>query len=462
MPTPTCTPPPPNDHWARSPVNERALRIWQICESYPPKYGGGAGIAARDISEALAELGHDVRVLTTESRAGADYAVRADANGAVRINRANLRYLVARDPDGWSIGLQAWVRHEHQVARLFEEQLADWRPDIVQYHTTRPFGEVAPLLLARHGIPVVAMLHEAWFVCPRLMLLRSPLSEPCAGPGPVKCLECMYSQYDGSHARATLKLSWRIPRLGIYPAYRLLRRRAARRALTGAIGYSHFMVDVHRRHVRDVVYIPIGINLDGVPAVLPARPRTPLRFGFFGGFQPNKGIWDVLDAAAGLARDGLDFELHVWGPAEPEDEGAISARGLGDRVRVHGMYGAEEMWDAYCQIDVAVMATTVSEPMGRIPLEARAVGAPAIVPAIGGLRESVRDDVDGLHYKFKDGDDLERQMRRLLTEPELFPRLSAELLPVIDTRTRGAALEAAYRAVIAGEARTGRDLSPAR
>jgi glycosyltransferase involved in cell wall biosynthesis len=433
------------------PVSEQALRIWQICESYPPKYGGGAGVAAKDISQALAELGHDVRVLTTESRPDGEYGVRADTNGAIRIDRVNLRYLVDRDPDGWSVGIKAWVRHERQIARLFDEQLADWRPDIVQYHTTRPFGEVAPCLLARHGIPVVAMLHEAWFVCPRLMLLRSPLSEPCAGPGPVKCPECMYSHYDSSHVRAALKLSWRIPRLGIYPAYRLLRRRAARQALSGAIGYSHFMVDVHRPHVRAVMYIPIGINLEGIPTSLPARPRTPLRFGFFGGFQPTKGIWHVLDAAAGLARDGLDFELHIWGPAKPEDAGAVRARSLGDRVRLRGMYSAEEMWDTYCQIDVAVMATTVSEPLGRIPLEARAVGAPAIVPAIGGLRESVRDDIDGLLFKFGDAADLERQMRRVLTEPELFARLSAELLPVIDTRTRGAALEAAYRTIIASE-----------
>jgi hypothetical protein len=79
------------------------------------------------------------------------------------------------------------------------------------------------------------------------------------------------------------------------------------------------------------------------------------------------------------------------------------------------------------------------------------VGAPAIVPAIGGLRESVRDDVDGLRYRFRDGDDLERQMRRILVEPGLFARLSGELLPVLDTRTRGAALEQAYRAIIAGE-----------
>lgn len=432
-------------------VSEKQLKIWQICESYPPKYGGGAGIAAADISRALAERGHEVRVLSTESRGTADYTVRSEQKDGVRIDRLNLRYLAARDPDGWSLGIRRWVKHEKEIARFVDEQLSRWRPDIVQYHTTRPLGEVAPQRIARHGIPVVAMLHEAWFVCARLMLLRSPTSETCAGPSPVKCLECMYSHYDRTHMRAALKLSWRAPRLGVYPAYRLLRRRGARRALTAAIAYSRFMIEVHQPHLRgEAIYVPIGINLDGLPSTRPVRPRTPLRFGFFGGFQPNKGIWDVLDAAAALRREGLEFELHVWGPAGSDDAAEITRRELDDVVLLKGMYQPDEMWEAYCEIDVAVMATTVSEPFGRIPLEARAVGAPTIAPAIGGIRESIEDGVDGLLYEFGESTQLLQRMRRMLIEPGLFEKLSAGVQPVLDTRTRGAAIEAVYRSILSG------------
>lgn len=432
-----------------TPATDSSLRIWQICENYPPKYGGGAGVIAQDISQALAGQGHDVRVLTTESRPDADYAVRTDYDNGIQVERVNLRYLVDHDPDGWTVGMRSWVRHERAISSVIEDQLAAWAPDIVQYHTTRPFGEAVPRLLARRGIPVVAMLHEAWFICARFWLVRSPLSEPCSGPGPVKCFECMYSHYDGGHARALLKLSWRLPRLGVYPAYRLLRRRVVRRHLTAAIGYSTYMVGVHQRHVPATRYLTLGINLDGLPASRPARPRTPLRFGFFGGFQNNKGVWHVLDSAARLKQDGLDFELHIWGPAGSGDTNEIEARGLADHVSLRGMYERRGVWEAYREIDVAVMASTWYENSPRVILEARAVGAPAIAPAVGGIRESIRDDVDGLLYVFRDLDDLERQMRRILTEPGLVNRLIDGLRPVIDTRSRGAALEAAYRSVLA-------------
>jgi glycosyltransferase involved in cell wall biosynthesis len=434
----------------RSSGRQRPLRIWQICESYPPKYGGGAGIIAMDVSRALAACGNEVRVLTTESHPGADdYSIRTEHDGDVQIDRVTFRYLVDRDPDGWQLGLLPWLRHERRVATLIEALIAAWRPDIVQYHTTRPFGEVAPSVIQENGIPVIAMLHEAWFICGRLTLLRSPTSAPCRGPGAVKCLECMYSHYDGDHRRAIAKLSWRIPRLGIYPAYRLWRRRAARRSLSGAIGYSHFMIDACAPHLSARAdYVPLGINLEGAPTPRARRPHTPVRFGFFAGFQPNKGIWHVLDAAADLKREGLEFELQIWGPDSEGREREIAERDLQERVHLRGMYSAGNIWGPYSEVDVAIMATTVSEPFGRVPLEARAVGATTIAPRIGGIPESIRDGVDGLLYRFRDRADLTKQMRRVLTEPGLLERLCRELQPVTDTRTRGAALERVYRSIL--------------
>ena len=179
-----------------------------------------------------------------------------------------------------------------------------------------------------------------------------------------------------------------------------------------------------------------------------ATPRTVLRFGFLAGFQQTKGIWDVLDAAASLKRQGLDFELHIWGPNLDHGRDEVAKRGLEDRVFLRGMYAPNEMWSVYSEIDVALMATTVCEPLGRIPLEAAASGAPTIAPAIGGITETIRDGVDGLLYKFRDAMDLEQKMRRILEEPGLVGRLIENLRPVPDTRERAEAVEAFYYRVL--------------
>jgi len=258
----------------------------------------------------------------------------------------------------------------------------------------------------------------------------------------------MYSQYDGSHWRAGVKLPWRLMRLGIYPAYRLWRRSQARQSLDGAVAYSEFMAEIHNPHVRGAV---LGVRLGLPPASIDRKRRQadqPLRFGFIGGFQPNKGIWHVLDAAESLKRAGLAFELHIWGPNQEEGARAIAARCLEDRVTLRGMYQREEIWQVYAEIDVALMATTVCEPFGRVPMEAAAVGVPTIAPAIGGITESIRDNVDGLLYGFRDPDHLKVQMKRILEEDGLLERLAEGLRPAPDIREMALAIEEFYLSLL--------------
>lgn len=429
--------------------SDERLRVWHIAETYPPAYGGGAAIYIQDVARALAGRGHEVRVFCAEDSDTPPYTVRTDYDGAVRVDRVSLPYLKKFDPDGWQLGIAAWRRHEHLIGKLLRSSLHDWRPDLVHYSAARPFGEECLLTIAGEGVPIVGFLHEAWLICTRLMLLRSPIAEPCPGPQPLRCAECMYSHYDGSRARAMVKLPWRILKLGLYPAYRIWRRARARKCLSGALGYSQFMVNRHQRHIKgQVTYVPLGINLAGLNTCPPARPREVLRFGFLAGFQQTKGILHVLDAAAALKRSALDFELHVWGPNLESGRDEVAKRELQDRVFLRGMYAPDELWDVYAEIDVALMATTVCEPFGRIPLEAAASGAPTIAPAIGGITETIRDGVDGLLYEFRDPKDLERKMRRVLEEPGLVSSLIENLRPVRNTLQRGDAVEQFYYQVL--------------
>ena len=75
---------------------------------------------------------------------------------------------------------------------------------------------------------------------------------------------------------------------------------------------------------------------------------------------------------------------------------------------------------------------------------------------MGGITESIRHEENGLLYDFRDSADLTMQMKRILEEPGLYERLREGLSPPIDSRDTGAAVEAAYRSVLA-EAGIGSD-----
>ena len=96
------------------------------------------------------------------------------------------------------------------------------------------------------------------------------------------------------------------------------------------------------------------------------------------------------------------------------------------------------------------MATTVSEALGRIVLEAAATGAPSIAPRSGGIPEMIRHEENGLLFAFRDGRDLEQQMRRVLTESELLQHLLDGQQAVLNTRDAVANMEAFYWRVLDG------------
>jgi glycosyltransferase involved in cell wall biosynthesis len=430
---------------------DRRLRLWQIAELYPPHYGGGAAIYVRDVSRFLAERGHEVHVLCSDSRQGPAYAVESEMVDGVHVDRINLPYLRTHDPGGWTLSIRGWKNHCRQVETAVEGLLEkkDWQPDIVTFHTPYSLYEECLPAIRRRSIPIVGLVHCAWLVCPRLRLMRSPTDTHCDGLGPIKCLECLYSHWDGTHARALLKLPWRAVKLGLYPAYRLLGRYRARRSVDGVMTYSEFMRAAHHGHVPGpVVHIPLGIDASELPQERPKRPRKPFRFGFLGGFQRHKGIFQVLGAADSLRQRGFEFELHVWGPNQEVAKAEASALRLDGCLVWRGMFSPEGRWSALSDIDALVMATQDAEPFGRVVQEASAAGAPTIGPAVGGITEQIRDGVDGLLYRFRDQGHLEFQMARILTEAGLFDRLTANLWRVIDTREAVRAVEAFYFQVL--------------
>ena len=62
-----------------------------------------------------------------------------------------------------------------------------------------------------------------------------------------------------------------------------------------------------------------------------------------------------------------------------------------------------------------------------------------ITADFGGMREWVRDGVDGLLFQARDVADLRRQIARCIAEPDLVPRLS-QAFPAVRSITEDAAL----------------------
>src|SRR5207247_9451405 len=86
--------------------------------------------------------------------------------------------------------------------------------------------------------------------------------------------------------------------------------------------------------------------------------------------------------------------------------------------------------------------------------EAFAAGGPVVASRIGGIPETVTDEVNGLLFEPGDVDDLARQLRRLIQEPDLLPRLRDGIPAVRSIEEATRETRAIYESLIAPTAPT--------
>ena len=147
------------------------------------------------------------------------------------------------------------------------------------------------------------------------------------------------------------------------------------------------------------------------------RAGTPTLL-YLGRLKRYKRIEVLLDIVEALP--GVRLEIAGRGDHEQALREEIAARGLEDRVRLHGFVDdatrlrlLQEAW--------ALVTASSAEGWGLTTLEAAACGTPTVAVAISGLAEAVVHDRTGLLADDTDG--MIAHVRRLVEDPALRERL---------------------------------------
>ncbi|HEV7576671.1 MAG TPA: glycosyltransferase family 1 protein [Caldimonas sp.] len=229
------------------------------------------------------------------------------------------------------------------------------------------------------------------------------------------------------------------------------------------------LVGLYGADPERIATVPCGVDLDEFAPADQGAARRALGLDErefivlqLGRMVPRKGVDNVIEAVARLARRSAARLVVVGGEAAPTGRGTCAEMrrlvdladkcGIADRVTFAGHRQRDELAAYYAACDVFV-TTPWYEPFGITPLEAMASARPVVGSAVGGIQHSVVDGVTGFLVAPRDPAALADRLDHLQSDPALaraMGRAGARRVRANFTWSRVAEeLEAVYECVLA-------------
>lgn len=138
-------------------------------------------------------------------------------------------------------------------------------------------------------------------------------------------------------------------------------------------------------------------------------------------FVVGKGVYQLLDAFASIAKDFPDLDLIMAGDgAEAASLKRKTAEyGLGERVIFTGYVGGEEKARLLNACDIyALPSKGTGEGMPIALLEAMAVGKPLLASDSGGVKYIISEPENGILLYDVTAESIEAGLRKMLADPK--------------------------------------------
>ena len=175
----------------------------------------------------------------------------------------------------------------------------------------------------------------------------------------------------------------------------------------------------------DAVVIPNGINYQAFSTGPRSNEFGDRAIGFIGRFEePRKGLTILLSSCEELIKQGVNFELVIAGPGDPEPFISEMSEQLRSHVHFLGRVSDERKQELLRSIALYVAPNTGGESFGIILTEAMAAGAPVVASNLPAFVDVLNNGEAGELFETGNITHLTKTIARLLSDDALKRQLS--------------------------------------
>lgn len=425
------------------------LKILLTVHQFFPDYASGTEVLTRAVARELMVRGHEVHVLTGfPSEQVLSDAARFDEYDHEGIHV--YRFHHAYTPMAGQTSKIELSYDNHLAARHFRKILAQFKPDVVHFFHLNRLGTGLIEQAVQAGIPAFMTPTDFWAICPtaQLVLCNGRL---CTGPSAhaANCVKHLAQSTQKGLAGSLAQwlptpvagLLARLTQAGVMPRYphreevkaissRLTTNVTRLNQLNKIVAPNHFMRELLVRHgvaPQRIVHCAFGIDVTGIGANVPRQPpRQPLRIGFIGTLAPHKGCHVLIEAFKALP--GGRAILKIYGNLQdfPDYADELTRRATGQpSIEFCGVFPNSRIAEILAELDVLVVPSLWYENTPLVLYSAQAARCPVLASDFPGISEVIGHEVNGLLFEAGNVAALAQQLLRLIAEPGLAERLSA-------------------------------------
>jgi glycosyltransferase involved in cell wall biosynthesis len=336
--------------------------------SYYDIKSGGTGVSTHFMAKSLKKLGHEVYIASKSVFPGVETFVFND----IRL----LPHFSLRDS---------------YLSNFIDKIIKKKNMDIVHVSDYRFSFMGCQKAADKNHIPCVLHLRDYWFECLKGDLLFRN-KELCCGMERDKCLKCLpayrklWERYKFDYFQKKLNLV---------------------KSTDAVVAVSEFVAKEMKKFLGEKKIDVINDFFEKAEKTthftntqLVNKHGSKIKVLFAGRLVYHKGIMTLLEVAKEISKINKEIVFLVAGEGESkkECENYIKKNNL-NNVELLGYVNQEKMGSLYDFSDIVYFPSILPEPLGRTVIEAMSHGISVIASGVGGIKEIITDNENGILAK---------------------------------------------------------------